>query len=105
MKTQVDLGNNFFCQAKVPDTSLVCVAIGFGFFVEMTLEEAAAFIKKKTEQLGVSGKELTEKVAVVKANIRMVLEGLRELQQLDTYDGDGGGGGAGGGTFFDPRGR
>ena len=55
LKTQVDLGNNFFCQAKVPDTSLVCVAIGFGFFVEMTLDEAAAFIKKKTQQLGITG--------------------------------------------------
>eukprot|EP00729_Bicosta_minor_P001985 gene1985-11449_t len=65
MKTQVDLGNNFFCQAKV------------------------------------SGKELTEKVAVVKANIRMVLEGLRELQNLDSFE-DGSDGG--GGTFFDPGG-
>lgn len=48
-----------------------------------------------------SGKELTEKVAVVKANIRMVLEGLRELQNLDSFE-DGSDGG--GGTFFDPGG-
>ena len=51
-------------------------------------------------RLPCSGKELTEKVAVVKANIRMVLEGLRELQQLGPLDG----GKDDSSSFFDPRG-
>ena len=28
LKTQVDLGGEVFCQARVPDTSRVCISIG-----------------------------------------------------------------------------
>ena len=40
LKTKVDLGCNFYCQARVPDPSMVMVAVGLGFFLELTLEEA-----------------------------------------------------------------
>ncbi|KAJ1095853.1 hypothetical protein NDU88_001003 [Pleurodeles waltl] len=82
LKMQVDLGCNFFVDAEVPDTSKIFVAIGYGFFAELTLAEALKFIEKKTQLLTKSSEMMTQDAAKIKANIRMVLEGLRELQGL-----------------------
>ncbi|RXN03228.1 UXT protein [Labeo rohita] len=82
LKTDVDLGCNFYVQAHVPDASKICVAVGYGFFVEFTHAEALKFIEKKTNQLTEYAEVLTKDAAKIKANIRMVLEGLRELQGL-----------------------
>ncbi|KAM4570687.1 protein UXT [Fundulus diaphanus] len=82
LKADVDLGCNFFVQAHVHDSSRVFVAVGFGFFVEMSHDEALRFIDKKTTQLTVFTEQLTKDSAKIKAHIRMVLEGLRELQGL-----------------------
>lgn len=82
LKTDVDLGCNFFVQAEVEDSSRIYVAVGYGFFVEMTHDEALRFIDKKTSQLTAFTEQLTKDSAKIKANIRMVLEGLRELQGL-----------------------
>ncbi|XP_062282848.1 protein UXT [Scomber scombrus] len=82
LKTDVDLGCNFFVQAEVEDASRIFVAVGYGFFVEMTHDEALRFIEKKTSQLTDFTDQLTKDSSKIKANIRMVLEGLRELQGL-----------------------
>ncbi|XP_061470424.1 protein UXT [Rhineura floridana] len=82
LTTQVDLGCNFYVNAEVPDTSTIFVALGYGFFVELTLPEALAFIEKKNKLLTELSEALTKDSAKIKANIRMVLEGLRELQGL-----------------------
>ncbi|XP_030640720.1 protein UXT [Chanos chanos] len=82
LKTEVDLGCNFYVQACVPDASRIFVAVGYGFFVEFTHSEALKFIEKKTNQLTEYTEVLTRDSAKIKANIRMVLEGLRELQGL-----------------------
>lgn len=82
LKTEVDLGCNFYVQAEVEDSSRIYVAVGYGFFVEMTHDEALRFIEKKTSQLTAFTEQLTKDSAKIKANIRMVLEGLRELQGL-----------------------
>ncbi|MBN3300075.1 UXT protein, partial [Amia calva] len=82
LKTDVDLGCNFYVQAQVQDPSKIFVAVGYGFFVELTLPEALKFIERKTSQLTVQTERLTKDSTKIKANIRMVLEGLRELQGL-----------------------
>ncbi|XP_077370274.1 protein UXT isoform X2 [Festucalex cinctus] len=51
LKADVDLGCNFYVQAKVEDSSKIFVLVGFGFFVEMDHTEALRFIDKKTNQL------------------------------------------------------
>lgn len=83
------------------DSSRIFVAVGYGFFVEMTHAEALRFIDKKTSQLTASvhahlapvqhlrhtevmltffsicfsfTEQLTRDSAKIKANIRMVLE-------------------------------
>jgi len=82
LKTKVDLGCNFYVQANVPDPSKINVAIGFGFFLEMTHTEAIAFIDKKTKHLQDKANSLSNDAGRVKAHIRLVLEGLRELHSI-----------------------
>ncbi|XP_028979693.1 protein UXT isoform X1 [Esox lucius] len=82
LKTEIDIGCNFYVQAHVEDSSKIFVAVGYGFFVELTHSEALKFIAKKTNQLIAHTEVLTKDSAKIKANIRMVLEGLRELQGL-----------------------
>ncbi|KAK3585896.1 hypothetical protein CHS0354_038432 [Potamilus streckersoni] len=83
LKTKVDLGCNFYCQANVPDVSKIFVCVGFGFYVEFTLEEALRFIEKKTARLTEEANNLTKDASKVKANINIILEGLKEMQHLD----------------------
>eukprot|EP00730_Choanoeca_flexa_P007037 TRINITY_DN12270_c0_g3_i2.p1 TRINITY_DN12270_c0_g3~~TRINITY_DN12270_c0_g3_i2.p1 ORF type:complete len:157 (+),score=41.53 TRINITY_DN12270_c0_g3_i2:53-523(+) len=82
LKTQVDLGNSFFCQANVSDPEHIFVDIGMSFYVELSWPEALKVIDSRTDVLEQQAKDLEDKIAEVKALIRMVLEGLRELQGL-----------------------
>ncbi|XP_074644728.1 protein UXT-like [Tubulanus polymorphus] len=82
IKTKVDLGCNFYVQANVPDTSRIFVAVGFGFFVEFTLDEALKFIEKKTKHLNEEAEKMSKDSSKIKAHIKLVLEGLRELQHI-----------------------
>ncbi|XP_028923945.1 protein UXT isoform X1 [Ornithorhynchus anatinus] len=82
LHTQVDLGCNFYVSAEVQDPSRICVALGYGFFLELTLPEALRFIERKSRLLTSLSDSLTKDSAKIKANIRLVLEGLRELQGL-----------------------
>jgi prefoldin alpha subunit len=84
LKTQVDLGCNFYCRANVEDPSKIFVDIGLGFFLEQTLDEAEKFVGKKISALDEKSKSLTQQASKIKANIRLVLEGLRELQNISS---------------------
>uniref|UniRef100_A0A8C6TCS5 Ubiquitously-expressed, prefoldin-like chaperone n=1 Tax=Neogobius melanostomus TaxID=47308 RepID=A0A8C6TCS5_9GOBI len=68
LKTEVDLGCNFYVQAQVEDASRVFVAVGYGFFTY------------SHKYLEIFTETLTKDSAKIKAHIRLVLEGLRELQ-------------------------
>ncbi|XP_076069654.1 protein UXT-like isoform X2 [Oratosquilla oratoria] len=82
LRSQVDLGSNFYVQAHVPDVSYIYVDVGLGFHVELTLDEAVKFSQKKIDILTKKVEESTKKSAKIKAQIKFVLEGLRELQKL-----------------------
>lgn len=83
IKTQMDLGCNFYCQAVIPDSRYVYILVGYGYFVQMTLEEALDFIEKKTKVLSDKSQVLTKDSAKIKAHIKLVLEGLNEIQNLN----------------------
>ena len=80
LKTMVDLGANFYAQARVPDASHICVAVGFGFYVEFTLDEALRFIECKVAHLTERGRQLSKQASEISARIKLVLEALHELQ-------------------------
>lgn len=83
--TKVDLGCNFYANAQITDPSKIFIAIGYGFFLEMTHPEALKFIEKKTKVLNNSADELRVKACEIKANIKFVLEGLKEIQSLNYF--------------------
>ena len=82
LKTKVDLGCNFYCQARVPDPTKIFISVGLGFFLELTLDEALEFISKKDGELAKEANKLTTNCAKLKANIKLVIGGLQELQHI-----------------------
>ncbi|KAM8985935.1 protein UXT isoform 2-T2 [Ara ararauna] len=81
-RLQVDLGCNFFVTAEVPSTERVFVALGYGFYAELTLPEALRHLDRRSRLLEQLSESLTRDGAKIRAHIRLVLEGLRELQGL-----------------------
>lgn len=83
LKVKVDLGCNFYAKAVIQDTTYIYVAVGYGFFLQMKFNEALKFIEKKMKILNQLADELTVKICEIKANIKFVLEGLREIQNIE----------------------
>lgn len=82
LKTKVDIGCNCYMQAVVPDASKICICIGLNIYVEYSLPEALRFIERKIKLLTAASDQLTKSAAQIKAHIKLVLEGLRELQNI-----------------------
>lgn len=83
LRTQMDLGCSFFVQAECPVNNRIFISIGFGLFCELTYDEAREFIEKKIPHLREQQQELSKKIAHIKANIKLVLEALKEIQMID----------------------
>ncbi|GLT27611.1 hypothetical protein SLA2020_025960 [Shorea laevis] len=79
LRTLVNLGSEVYMQAEVPDTQCIFVDIGLGFHVEFTWSEALNFISLREEKLARQVEECTQLIASIKAQIKMVCEGIREL--------------------------
>ena len=83
IKMKMDLGCNFYCQTVIPDCSRLFVMVGFGYYVEMTLPEAESFLDKKINILNQKSQTCSKDSAKIKAHIKLVMGGLRELQNLN----------------------
>ena len=79
LKTMVNLGSDFYVQAKVPDTSKIA-SIGLGFHAELTLDETVTFCTQREAHYTAQAEELTERAAKLKARIKLVLGAIDELQ-------------------------
>ncbi|KAK7307085.1 hypothetical protein VNO77_39831 [Canavalia gladiata] len=82
LRTLVNLGSEVYLQAEVPDTQHIFVDIGLGFHVEFTWSEALNYIEKREEKIARQIEEYTQLIASIKAQIKLVCEGIRELLQL-----------------------
>lgn len=60
-----------------PDASMIYVKVGFGFFLEMTHDEALAFIEKKVAMINSKIEVLTKDAAKIKAHIKLVLQVIK----------------------------
>lgn len=83
LKTRVDLGCNFYVQANVTDTKYIFIKTGLGLFIQFTLEEAKTFIDRKVEFLNKKVEKTLKKSSEINAHIQLILQGLRELQNLN----------------------
>ncbi|KAG8383065.1 hypothetical protein BUALT_Bualt05G0145900 [Buddleja alternifolia] len=86
LRTLVNLGSEVYMQADVPDTRHIFVDVGLGFHVEFTWSEALNFIAAKEEKLSRQIEEYTRLIGSIKAQIKMVCEGIREILQLPVTD-------------------
>lgn len=77
-KTQVDIGGNFFMQAKVDDTNRILVNIGLKHYIEFTPEEAVKFCKMKINALEKEADVIREKSIETRAHIKLALLCLAE---------------------------
>ncbi|KAF3662492.1 hypothetical protein BC332_27708 [Capsicum chinense] len=82
LKTLVNLGSEVYMQANVPDATHIFVDVGLGFHVEFTWSEALNYISAREENIARQIEEYTRLIASIKAQIKMVCEGIRELLQL-----------------------
>ena len=78
-----DIGCNFYCQAEIKDTSKILVCVGLDTFVEFTQEESIEFINAKVNILTKQAEQLSADSAKIKAFIKVILNGLRDLQMLE----------------------
>ena len=79
-ETVVDLGHEvIYCKAVIDDPSKIYVHTGMGFHVEMTMDEAAAFIGKRIRLLRQSLELKTQKATTIAVHIE---ETILVLQQL-----------------------
>ncbi|XP_020104398.1 protein UXT homolog [Ananas comosus] len=81
-QSMVNLGSEVYMQADVPDTRRIFVDIGLGFHVEFTWSEALEFISVREARLAREIEEYTHLIANIKAQIKLVCEGIRELLQI-----------------------
>merc|ERR1712216_360693 len=79
LKTMVDLGGNFFMQAKVPDTTWIYVSVGLGFHAQMSLDEAIAMCVTRETHYKTAAAALSERIASVKARIKLVAAAIDEM--------------------------
>ncbi|XP_051149324.1 uncharacterized protein LOC127264030 isoform X2 [Andrographis paniculata] len=86
LRTLVNLGSEVYMQADVPDTRHIFVDVGLGFHVEFTWSEALKFIATREEKLSRQIEDYTRLIASIKAQIKMVCEGIREILQLPVTD-------------------
>ncbi|KAL6577776.1 hypothetical protein OROMI_010104 [Orobanche minor] len=82
LRTLVNLGSEVYMQADVPDTRRIFVDVGLGFHVEFTWSEALNFIATREEKISRQIEDYTRLIASIKAQIKMVCGGIRELLQL-----------------------
>ena len=50
---------------------MICVSVGYGFFVEFTLAEAAEFITEKIPSLEAKSAEFSSTIARIQASIKV----------------------------------
>uniref|UniRef100_A0A8C5UD57 UXT protein n=1 Tax=Malurus cyaneus samueli TaxID=2593467 RepID=A0A8C5UD57_9PASS len=81
LRTQVDLGCNFFVSAEPGPPACLFVALGFGFFAELTLPEALRHLERRTPPLPQAQRFPDCDGAKIRAHIRLVAYGtLQGLQ-------------------------
>lgn len=81
ISTQVDVGCNYYLQAKSNDSPIdkILVNIGLNTYVELTLSQALAFTGQKIKVYNLQTKEIAKNIALTKAHIKLTLFGIQEL--------------------------
>lgn len=82
LKTQINIGADFFMQAKVPNKEKILVDIGLGIYVEFTLDEAQKYVQMKINILEKQADVIRDEVCKVKAHIKLALLVIGDRTEL-----------------------
>lgn len=82
-KTKVDIGNNFFIQAHVPDASKILLDIGLEHYIEFTLDEALVVINVRIKLFEQQIANLRKAIARTNAHIKLILIAIGDLQGME----------------------
>lgn len=86
IKSQVNVGCNFFIEAKVKDDSTMLFNVGLNHYLEFTNGEAIKYVDARIEALERASKTLRTKSAKTKAHIKLMLFHIGELQNINKSD-------------------
>lgn len=81
-KTQMNIGGNFFMEAKVDDLETILVDIGKGVYIPFTAEEALKFADFKIKILNNECDVLREESVKKRSEIKVALMYMAEQQKL-----------------------
>ena len=81
--TKVNLGNNIFAHAKVPNCRRLMVEVGLGFFVEQTFPETTAWCGVKLEHLRSKLVRVDAESATLSARIKVLHDGIGTLLGME----------------------
>ena len=84
LSAMINLGGEFFAQAKVPDPTFVYVSIGLGFHVQLTLDECVEFCIQRKAHCTAAAVALREIAAGLKMRIKLMLAAIDGKQQQAT---------------------
>lgn len=73
LKTQMNVGGNFFIKAKITDTKRILVDVGLHHYVEFDMEEALRFVQMKINILNKKNEIVREESIKTRANIKLAL--------------------------------
>ena len=79
----MDLGCEVQCAAEVAADALCFVDVGLGFRVGMTAEELQDFCPRRAEVFDQRASAHAAEAADVRAHLRLVAEGVRELSGVE----------------------
>ncbi|ORY28241.1 Prefoldin alpha-like protein [Rhizoclosmatium globosum] len=79
LKTLVDVGCDFYMQAKVENKDRIYIQVGLDCHVEFSLDEALMFLGRKEKQLEKKAESLTERALQIKAHIKLCLAAIQEV--------------------------
>lgn len=82
IRTKVDLGCDFYVDSVVENLETVVMNIGCGTWLEVTPEEAVKICDREITHLTKTVNLITKQELQLKANINLVINGLREIQNL-----------------------
>ncbi|XP_053698819.1 protein UXT [Sabethes cyaneus] len=82
LKTQVNIGANFFMKAKAERVEKLLVDVGLRCYMEFSPEEALRFVDMKVKILTKQANTIRDKSVEIKANIKLALLVIGDTNKL-----------------------
>lgn len=81
IKIELDLGAGYSADFEVFDRDFVLVAIGFGFYCQMTWQEAEKFCEAKIRLLAKKRSRMSIKIEKIEEHLKLTNEIISELSK------------------------